>query len=303
MAEAEDVKDQPEEKKEEVLDSLDAVHERVVADLENEDSEESDDDSAEDDDAGSKDAGADKDDSAEDAEDDSDAGAADEPDAPEDKPADDPVLPPDEEKPAPEDKPAPELDTDSTKNAPGKIAVKDFEDKTHYFNNLDEVPEEFEPKSYKEWGRFVQKATDKEQSERKAAEEASVKAAADEKAARIKSIKDDWDKDIKTLTDNKTLPEDAKERQSAINGVFDVMNEKLARGKVIDFETGYEIYSSKKGADDKKEAADKTNKDKKKRGGMVVGAGSSPSVKTKIVEGPPPGITLDDVHEQVLNSL
>lgn len=296
----EDKKDESKEK-EEVLDlTLDQVHENTIADLE----KEGEDDSAEDDkDSGDKDAGADKDEADGDdkpadkgdpdkgtGQDGDDAGKADETD--------------DDKTPAPTTpEPAPELDTDSTKAGEGKIAVKDFDDKVHYFNNLEEVPEDFEPKSYKEWGRFVQKATDKEQSDRTAAAEAEVQAEKAERNARLKSIKDDWDKDIKMLTDNKSLPEDVKERQPVIDAVFDVMNEKLARGKVIDFETGYEIYSSKQSKDGDKEKIDKANADKKKRGGMVASAGSGASARPKVIEGPPPGVTLDQVHESVLNSL
>lgn len=296
------------EDKKEVLDlTLDQVHEQAIQDLENEE-EGGDDDSAKDDkDSAGEDAGADKADDAKDKDDagTGDAGAGEDDDKKDDADgagaADKPREVVDDAKDKVE--PAPELDTDSTKNATGKVAVKDFEDKTHYFNNLEEVPEDFEPKSYKEFGRFVQKMTDKEQSDRKAVEEAGLKAVQDERDARIKSIKDDWDRDIKTLTDNKTLPADEKERQPVIDAVFDVMNEKLARGKVIDFETGYEIYASKQSGDDKKDAADKSNADKKKRGAMVAGAGSGASAKPRMIEGPPAGTSLDDVHESVLRGL
>lgn len=295
----EEVKD--ETKKEEVLDlTLDQVHEQTVHELENE--EEAEDDSASD----NKDAGADKTDSGDDDKDDGrtgDAGEGARKDEDSNTKADEAGRTADDGETLTTHKVESATELDVTKNAPGKVAVKGYDDKTYYFNDLDEVPEDFEPKSYKEFGRFVSKMTEKEASDRMAASEAEAKAIEDERTSRIQSIKDDWDRDIKSLTDNKTLPADEKERQPVIDAVFDVMNEKLARGKVIDFETGYEIYASKQGNDKKEEEINKSNEDKKKRGAMVAGAGTGASAKPRIIEGPPAGTSLDDVHEAVLNSL
>lgn len=299
-----DDKDESEEKKEELLVdlSLDQVHEKVVADLEDDDSEEEDDENKEEADDGDKEPDEEEDSGGDD--DGDGAGERDDsiaesktPEVPE---VPDPKVP---EPKTPE--PTPELDTDTTKDGPNKVAVKDYDDNTHYFNSLDEVPEDFEPRSYKEFARFVQSMTEKEQSDKKRAAEEAEAAAEAERSARIQSIKDEWDRDIKSLVEENRIPKDEKERQPVIDAVFDIMNKKLERGKVIDFETGFEIYSAQERSDAKKEVIKKSNEDKKKRGGMVVGAGSgsNASSKSRVIEGPPAGVTLDDVHASVLNDL
>lgn len=306
VAKNEGVKDESEEKKEEVLDSLDAVHERTVQELENEGEN---DDSAEDDtntadkDSGADSDAADDDSKGEDAEDDTKDGGETGDDDTKDASKDDDEVDEPEKQSKPE--PAPELDTDTTKNVEGKIAVKDYEGSTHYFNNLDEVPEDFEPATYKEWGKAVQKFTDKEQTDRVTEQERQEKASEAESARRIASIKDAWSADEKKLVDSKALPSDAKDRKPIVDDVFVIMNEKLSDGKVIDFETGFELYQARQNKNAGGEKKKKVVEDKKRRGGMVSGAGTGVNAepKSRVIEGPPAGVTLDDVHAQVLGSL
>jgi|GEM_PF-6241428 len=300
MADKEEKKD--EAKKEEEVLTLAQVHDQTIAKLEHEGD---DDDSAKDDsDTGDKDAGADKDaaDGDDKAGDEDESKDADAGEAPVGAAIPDKQLP--AEKPE-EDEPAPELNEDTTKKGPGKITVKDVDGGIHYFNNLDEVPDDFEPATYKHWGQVVQKFTEKSASDRVAQADAETKAEEAERSARIDAIKADWDKDIKILTDAKSLPSDETEKKVVTDAVFAIMNEKLAEGRVIDFATGYELHEGRKGKDTGAEAKAKVAEDKKKRGAMVSGAGTGGGAanKPKIMEAPPSGLTLDDIHMSVLDSL
>jgi len=301
-------KDKGEDKTEEEELTLAQVHEKTVIELENEESKEGDEkdgDDKKDEDAGSD---ADKGDDAGDggSDDEADGGKGDSDDA--SGSDDEPAKPVEPKRAEDGDKSAPELDTDTTKNAKGKVSVKDFEGKTHYFNDLEEVPDDFEPSSYKEWGRAVQKFTDSAQTSRKDAADAEVKKEDDERTARVQAIQADWDKDEKSLVDQKLIPSEPKERQAVVDAVHEVMRDKLSRGKVVDFETAFEIHSAKQDKDEDKAAIDKKNEDKKKRAGMVAGSGSGASAKPagnqgRTIEAPPSGLTLDDMHASVVGSL
>jgi len=304
MAEDKSEEKKDETKKEEEVLTLAQVHDKTVIELENEETKEGDDDGAKDD----KDAAGD-DDKGDKSDAEADKGG-DKADAGKDDKADVGASVPDksvEDSPVPAE-PAVELDTDTTKKGPGKIPVKDSDGATHYFNDFDEIPEDFEPATYKEWGRAVQKFTDKGQSDRKEVADAEVKKVENEQATRIQAIKDDWAKDEKSLVDQKLISDDPKERQVVVEAVHAVMNAKLEKGKVVDFETAFEIYSANKGKEDDKAVVDKKNDDKKKRAGMVAGSGSGasaskPTGQGRTIEAPPSGLSLDDIHNSVLGSL
>jgi hypothetical protein len=193
----------------------------------------------------------------------------------------------------------------ATSSAPTQlppVKVKSYDGKVHEFHSLDEIPEDFEPSSYKEFARFTQEMMKKEAKEEALAQEAKVTADKQARQGRIDEIKKAWDEDIASLDDK--LPKEKDLRQETIDGVFELMNKELSNGRVIDFAPAYEIYQFRKSQDDKQEEIKKTVADKKTRGAMIQGQGpGGVASKPKIIEGPPQGTSLDDVHEHVLNSL
>lgn len=308
MGDAQPADDKPNNEPEEVdakdVPSLDNVHERTVDQLDNEpDTEGGDDDGS---DAGDgKDTSKPDDKPAEGADDkptdDDGAGSGD------DKPADgaDDTPEPAPAEPTPSrPEPAPKLDQDIEKPGEGKIAVKNFDGKTYYFNDLDEVPNDFEPESYKAWGVAVDRFT------RKSLAEESDKAAEEQRLVdettkgEIKAMQEGWDGEIKTLTDNKVLPEDPKEREKVTQGVFEYMGERLAAGVIIDsWEEAYKGWSFEQTQKQDDEDQQVNNDKKKKRGALVQAGGTPAPSKPKVIEGPPPGVSLDQVHERALRNM
>lgn len=243
-----------------------------------------------------------------------------EPEAPEEKPEEkEEPLPPAPVPPAPEPPVAlpekeelpVEPDTDTSKPGKDKVAIKDYNGTQFYFNNLDEVPDDFEPQSYKTWARAVQQFSDKAIEERKAESERAAREAELENTVRVERIKKGWQDDIAQLDKDKALPTEQKDRQTTIDAVFSLMNEELAKGRILDFAPAFEIYQFRNGKDEAKERADQQAQEKKDRGSRVQGAGSgsnsSGNVRSnaagRIVEAPPSGVSLDDIHSSVLGSL
>lgn len=219
------------------------------------------------------------------------APVVDEGDKPEDtveKPA--PVEPP---KPvAPE--PTPELNTDTTKNAAGKIAVKDSDGTTHYFNNLDEVPDDFEPATYKEWGKAVQDFADKRQSDRAADNERKIADNAKAQQAEIDQVTEDWQKDIASMTKSGALPADEKTRETEVGDVYAYISKQLSKGKIIDsFEEAHKAMKYEEWQAKEKVKAEKLKKDK---GSVVMSGSGGSSGKPKAIDPLPAGIGLDAVH-------
>lgn len=320
----EEKKDDTEKKDEEeqtkVLESLDDVHEQAIAELENESQEDDeDDDSTEDDkDAEEKDTESDNDDGDDDNDADDKEEDIEDGDTRDDAEGDvddddqsDSASRAETDTDAEDDKSAAELDTDVTKPGKGKVSVKAYDGTTYHFNNWDEVPDDFEPASYKEMGRFTHSMNEKLRSDQQAEAEAQERAARREREARIAKVKESWEKDIKHLTDDKVLPTDKKERKQVIDGVYKLMEDELQKGRALDFAPAYEIYAYRNQLDGKKERVKKEQSDKKKRAGKVMGAGSGAggagrnkqSGGGKVYDAPPSGVSLDDVHSSVLGSL
>lgn len=208
----------------------------------------------------------------------------------------------------PEDKPTPELKPEVKEEKleevklSDPVKVKSYDGKVYEFNSLDDVPEDFEPSSYKEFARFTREMIKKENTDAEILENNRTLVEEKEKQERVDAIKAGWDADIKSL--DAELPKDPNERKELTDAVFNLMNEELSKGKVIDFAPAYEIYMYRESQKEKIENLNRIAEDKKRRGGMVVGnspAGNGP--KTKVIEAPPQGTSLDDVHASVLGSL
>lgn len=207
---------------------------------------------------------------------------------------------PEEPAPAPEAPKVdsePEIDTDITKEAHGKLAVKDADGNTLYFNNMDEVPDDFEPESYKAWGTFTARMAIKEQSDARAAEERRVQLDKAKQDAEISEVTKRWDSEIDVLSKGGILPADEKEREAEIGDTYAYIAKNLSNGVVIDsFAAANKAMKydrqQEELAQKKKEGTDL----KKKRGGMVMGGGGGTPSQKKEPEALPPGTSLDAVH-------
>lgn len=245
-------------------------------------------------------------------EDDADGGTsteADEDAQEEDKP--EPVAPPVEpEKPVEQ----PSVDTDITKPGESKIAIRSIDGKTYYFNNREEVPDDFEPTNYKELMNASTAFAKKEQADEAIAaanEEARVNAETEaENQKRVESMTQSWENDAKSLTESGLLPKDPKANEEAKNKVYDYMDAEMKKGNVYtSFNQAFKAMmwdEQQKKAKAEKRAEDEA---KKKRGGMVQpgsGGSSAPSTSVRgnrIIEAPPTGAGLDAIHRKTLETL
>lgn len=263
---------------------LDSVHLAQVRKLESEDADAVD----EDEDTDAADDTADEDDKADDKKEDD---AEDEDEAA-------PVVPepvaPKVEEAAPDE---PVIDTDITKDGAGKVAVKDAEGNTFYFNNTGEIPDDFEPASYKELMLAGNALARKEISDETAAREAETRKEAQRQQEEIDAVTNSWDKDIDVMTKGGMLPADDKERETAIGDTYAYIAKNLADGVIIDsFAQAHKamLYDREQEA---KVAADKKAADTKKNKGAKVLSGSGGiSGKPKVYDSLPPGTSLDAVH-------
>jgi hypothetical protein len=282
-----------EAQKEEVLNKsggealdLDQIHERTLEDLEKEDNK--------DDEEGDTDNGANNDQGDDDSDEDNKKDNSNDP--PHEKDGEEPPVP-EPVKGQPENKPAPELE-----EAIG-VEVKDYEGKVHKFKNFDELPDDFEPISYKEFARFTVAMNEKLANDKKREQDRLQEQAEQEKQSRIDQIKAGWDKDIEELTNQKALPNDEKEREKVVAGVFDIINEALLKDRVIDFAPAYEIYSYRQSQKQSEQKRQEQIKEKKEKGSKIQGQNSPTPSKARSYEAPPTGVSLDQVHEQVMSDL
>jgi hypothetical protein len=222
-----------------------------------------------------------------------------------------PVTPP---TPATPDKPV--VDTDITKPGEGKVAIKDVDGKTFYFNSLDEVPDSFEPVSYKELMRGVDELGEKRRADAKTAadnqEKADKEAADAELTQRSQDMQKSWDEDTTELVRAGTLPNEPAKLEAAKEEVYAYMESELKKGNAItSFKTAYKnmMYDKEQVA---KTAKQKEVDDAKKKRGAMVQPGSgggndgkpaTGSTQGRVLEAPPSGAGLDAVHAHAVSQL
>lgn len=285
-----DNKPNEEETKEEekIIPSLDQVHELAVEELDKQQDEETEKDDT---------------DTSKDTEESSNDNKEDEK-VDEDKPEEEPKAP----ESAPEVKK--EADTvQAEQEVIPKVKIKDSDGKVHEFETADDIPDDFEPASYREFAigtsklaqREIAVADDKRKTEEKKAE--------DERLDGINKIKEGWYKDIATLKTAGTLPKEDDKSQPVVDGVFRLMQEELNAGRSINtFAQAFEIYQFRESKKDDGEKQKKINDEKKNRGAKVFSGGAgnpgpTPNKQGKVFEAPPSGISLEQVHERALSGL
>lgn len=209
---------------------------------------------------------------------------------------------------------AAELNTDTTQPGEGKVAVKDAEGKTHYFNSREEVPIDFEPASYKELldagAKFTRKEIKDEADAAKAKTDAEETAAAEETKQRVAAMETEWERDFADLTSSGLIPKDPTKNGTAKEEVYDYMETELKKGNVItNVKQAYKSMMYDKQQAEREVEQKKVNDAKKERGGKIQsGSGGSNAGTTvrgggKIFEAPPPGVGLDAIHNRALEQL
>lgn len=202
-------------------------------------------------------------------------------------PTPDPTPAPKQDDPEPD---APiELDTDITKEGKGKIAVKDSDGNTFYFNNMDEVPDDFEPSTYKEWGVFTSKMAVKSQEDAQAARDSEIAKAQKAQQAEIDAVTSRWDQEQGVMVKAGMLPTDAKQREEEVTDTYVYISKKLEEGVVI--ESFAEAHKARKFEESQKKKAE-VRRDK---GAKVMGGnGGAPDKREH--KPLPAGTSLDAVH-------
>lgn len=227
---------------------------------------------------------------------------------------DEPVVAPVVPEPAAPVVPEPvagEPDTDITKNGAGKVAIKDAEGNTFYFNNLGEVPDDFEPASYKALMVGVDALGDKRRADAEAAAKTTQDAAAAEHVKQTEALQQAWDKDVTALVNAGTMPNEPKKLEAAKNEVYDYIEKEMKAGNIItSFAQAFKALQY-----DKQVAADALKQKelddaKKQRGGAVqpgggggAEGGSSSPRGNRVIEAPPSGVGLDAVHNRAIAGL
>lgn len=221
---------------------------------------------------------------------------------------DDDTVPPVVTPPAPIES-TDELNSDITKNGPGKVAIRDSEGNTLYFNNLDEVPDTFDPASYKALMVGTKALYDKEVKDNQRIAEVQAEAERDANVARAKVLEDSWVTDAKELTNSGVLPKGDK-NAAAVEEVYSYIESEMKKGNIItSFKQAYKQMAYDKLQTESSDKQKEIDDVKKKRGGIVQsgGGGSEPSPSQrgpgKIIEAPPQGAGLDAIHSNVLRSL
>lgn len=202
------------------------------------------------------------------------------------------------------------LDTDITKNVKGKVAIKDAEGNTAYFNNLDEVPDDFEPASYKALMVGTKALLQKEQDDAAAAKDAQTSA---EQAAHLDAtnkLQESWESDASALVQKGLLPNEPSKLASAKEEVYAYIESEMKKGNIItSFNQAYKSLMYDKQQAKAEEDQKNLNDAKKKRGAIVQGGsggdsgGSSNTRGNKVIEAPPTGVGLDAVHARAIASL
>lgn len=225
--------------------------------------------------------------------------------APEDKKEEPEEKPELEQKPEPKAEPEPELvipelpklDTDITNNVEGKIAIKNSDGEMNYFNNLEEVPDDFEPASYKDFLRFSADMTRKEMEDEALRKQYEDAMAQSELKKETDATIEKWDQEINVLKDSGVLPEDETERQDMINETYEFMSQKIREGVLIEsFSSAFKEMQYDKLKNGKQEERQKVNTEKKERGSRIMGGSNPPASNNKPFEPLPAGLTLDQVH-------
>jgi len=199
----------------------------------------------------------------------------------------------------PEPVKAVEVNTDITEKGEGKIAMRNSDGETIYVNNVDEIPDDFEPSSYKDFAVATQRLNDKAIDDRAIAAKTAADTAQAQRDAEINTVTASWDKDIDTLTKGGVLSKDQKERDVEIGNVYEYIAKNLTDGVVIDsFAQALKSLRYENLQAEQQATKDAKAQETKDKGSVVMGGGGTNPTKPVARVPLPAGLTLDQVHER-----
>lgn len=212
----------------------------------------------------------------------------------------------DKSKAAPEAPEAPEEDI----TKPGKYKAKFVDEDGNEFHvtDMDQLPDDFAPRSQKEFGKSIQSLGREQDQYHKDQSEYEAKKGEYDRNTVVDQTVQSWKNEIKELTEDGTLPKDAKERGDHIVGVYKFMQDENKKGRRFNSWThANEIFTTRQERKKSAEASNKADDDKKKRGGKVMGGGGggpkTTGTKPNVRKAAPMGTSLDQVHSRVVGSL
>jgi type II secretory pathway pseudopilin PulG len=114
-----------------------------------------------------------------------------------------------------------------------KVKIKGFDDKDYYFNSIDEVPEEFEPKTYKALMVGTQALLIKQQDDARKATDAELQAEQAESQQRAQAMQESWETDAAALSKAGLFPKDPAKLETAKEEVLSYIEAEMNKGNVI----------------------------------------------------------------------
>lgn len=203
---------------------------------------------------------------------------------------------------------AEEVDGDLKRKEFPKVKIRDSDGVEHEFDSIDDVPDDFEPETYKAFAKGVQELTLKAEREAKEDERIAELKEYKDRESRIKKIQDEWDKEKADLIKDGSMPSDPKEADKITKKVYDKMRREMQEGRNVDsFTHAFQLWDYERQNKERAKQQQELVDEKKKRGAKVLPGGaptpSKPTMKGKAIEAPPMGIGLDAVHEKYLGSL
>lgn len=201
-----------------------------------------------------------------------------------------------------------EPNEDITKPGEGKVAIKDSEGTVFYFNSLEEVPDSFEPLSYKALMVGTRALLKKEDADEAVAQKVEADRVVAARQKEADDLEKAWEDEATTLVRSGDLPNEPKKLEAAKEEVYQYIEDEMKKGNIItSFSQAYKGLQFDKIKTEKIEKQKVLNDAKKKRGAIV--QGGSPSGDganhrtTKVIEAPPQGVGLDAVHNRAIQSL
>lgn len=157
----------------------------------------------------------------------------------------------------------------------------------------------------------VSDLNEKKTKDAQAANEAQQQEADAEGKRRAKAMEDTWEIEASDLQSAGLIPKDTKKAEEAKSQVYDYMSAELEKGNIItSFKQGYKSMMYDREQAEKATQQKAEDAAKKKRGGVVQpgSGGGAPVAPTtrgggKVIQAPPSGASLDQVHQHATENL
>jgi len=208
----------------------------------------------------------------------------------------------------------PEIPDEPEKPELKKVTVKSSKGEEFEISSAKDLPDDFEPYTYKAYGEALEELADNKAEFSKAMGEYESAVEKRESIVLSHNMKKGWDSEIEELVKTGFLSDDESEKRTVTSKVFEYMISETAKGnKNMSFTAAYKSWKldnleeERKKESDKaaKEAAEKKkNAEKKRRGGLVSGnRGGKSAEKESSRDTMPSGLTISQVEARLLRGL